>query len=484
MNVNESAGATQLNSDLKAGLRALDRLQEIEFVKYVRLVLPLDGFVFWVKADMLGGSANYNSLLFNTNGLNSADRRIASAPIIKIWGSLHYSTDNKQELDQTIGLNNVIFTSESDIDDFNDIGESVMYIASFNDIQFSFSRRGSFYSQVGLYHYQGEAIHPAMRSQIIDDVRFFDQSQIVSNSLTIFMMLNQFMPVFPSFLVPQNMRPPYAVCDVKDTFALQSAPYVDINSNRWQLVQDNVSITTYGLNNNKIIDYLDYVVNEAMTQEYFGVMNMPVPKDEKRPQTELNVIAQKKIIEIQVNYYQSRIRNIARQLITDVIPTLIINTSSNPFLPIPQNTVTIQSDFTVNAVVPLANNTLIAAFIGNFVALENIKKGSPVYISRANGKIGVAKGKFYTQAFVVGYAVDNINSGYSGDVAGEICELSDWSQIAGTTLLSTGQSYFLNDIGGITLNIPDNNGYQASTFIGTALNSKTLEFRPTQPLLL
>lgn len=338
MNVTEATSATPLNSDLKAGLRALDRLQELTFTKYVRLVLPADGFVFWVKADMWSGDAGFNSLIFGTTAINGTDRTITQgAPTVTVRGSLHYSTNNQQELDQTIGLNSVVFTSESDIDDFNDIGESVLYIAEWDGIQFAFSQRGSFYSQVGLFHYTGEAIHPAMRSQIIDDIRFFDRTQIVSNSLPIFMMLNKYFPCYPSFLVKQNCYPPYAAIDIVETTAIAGQPTESANSSRWQQCQDKVRLTTYGINNNTVLDYIWYVVASATGDtkppvnfdlwDAYGIMNMPVPKDEKRPQSELNVIAQKKTIEFDVNYLQNRTLNIARQLILSAIPSVIINQS-------------------------------------------------------------------------------------------------------------------------------------------------------------
>ena len=39
--------------DLAAGVDMLSIQQEITFTRYIRLVLPLDGYVFWVKADMV-----------------------------------------------------------------------------------------------------------------------------------------------------------------------------------------------------------------------------------------------------------------------------------------------------------------------------------------------------------------------------------------------------------------------------------------------
>ena len=48
-------------------------------------------------------------------------------------------------------------------------------------------------------------------------------------------------------------------------------------------------------------------------------MNMPIMRDEKRGQMELQAIAMKKTIEIDVSYYQARINDIARQLIESCI---------------------------------------------------------------------------------------------------------------------------------------------------------------------
>ncbi|MBL4028075.1 hypothetical protein H5I45_24615, partial [Escherichia coli] len=44
---------TELNATLTQGLDDLSRFQVVTFTKYIRKVLPLDGFVFWVKASVL-----------------------------------------------------------------------------------------------------------------------------------------------------------------------------------------------------------------------------------------------------------------------------------------------------------------------------------------------------------------------------------------------------------------------------------------------
>jgi hypothetical protein len=223
----------------------------------------------------------------------------------------------------------VTFTTLNDVDDFNDIGESELFIGTFDDIQFSFSQRGKFYRGAGLFHYTGEAINPIMRSQIIDDLSFFDNSKIVTDSLPFFMALNSICPVYPAFRGLQNIRPPFISVDVTETIPLNAYPQEDINSNRRQWCKDTVEVTAYGLNNNKALDYLWLVLNKGL--EYysdFGINNVPVFKKIDIPQTELNVTANAKKAVFEVNYYQDRTLDIARVLIEQAFVSVI----NNPFI--------------------------------------------------------------------------------------------------------------------------------------------------------
>jgi hypothetical protein len=49
----QQTAKTELNATLTQGLDDLSRFQVVTFTKYIRKVLPLDGFVFWVKASVL-----------------------------------------------------------------------------------------------------------------------------------------------------------------------------------------------------------------------------------------------------------------------------------------------------------------------------------------------------------------------------------------------------------------------------------------------
>ena len=46
-----------LAAALREGLRSLSREETITFTRYVKMILPSDGFVFWVNAALIQGSA-------------------------------------------------------------------------------------------------------------------------------------------------------------------------------------------------------------------------------------------------------------------------------------------------------------------------------------------------------------------------------------------------------------------------------------------
>lgn len=326
---------SQLANALKAGVETLSQNQTITFTKYVKCVLPIDGFVFWVRADLLSPSALLNASALNASVLNAGSVIVTPAPTLVVKGSLHYATDTRQEETETYGRNRVIFTAESEVQDLNQIGPAVLYIATFDGIRFAFSARQLFYRQAGLYHYVGDAVYSDMDSQIIDDPRDLDtKNAVVSNSLPLWLALNGYAPdypaypippvrLYPSFLLPTNLPPPYgAVHIVPDgTQAIQGAPTFSRTLSHAQLVVDKVRITFYGLRNSAVLDFIDAVSQYSLDTDYFGIMNMPVPRDEKRPQSELNAISMKKTVEFDINYYQRRANTIARQLILEAIPS-------------------------------------------------------------------------------------------------------------------------------------------------------------------
>ncbi len=191
-------------------------------------------------------------------------------------------------------------------------------------MQFSFSRRTGLNEPANLYHYTGEAIFPHMRSQIINSADDIDLSDVVvSSSLPIWLALNQYMPMFPAMLSTQNLSPPYATVKCSNTSPIAGAFYLDEKQNQYQLVSEDVTLSVTGLRNASIEDFVRYVQDYTTGDApEMGIMNIPVVQDERVTQNELNIIAMRKTIKFKINYYQQRMRNLARQLITSAIPSI------------------------------------------------------------------------------------------------------------------------------------------------------------------
>lgn len=301
-------GATgQLEAGLELGLDTISENQEVTFTRYVKLILPLDGFVYWVRGDLTDTPPT------------PATRAVRC--------SVHRTANENQVEDANYAVNRMVVTAQDEIDNFNEIAPTEMWLGSFEDIRFAFNASVMKYTRAGIWHYVGDAVYPFMDSQIIDSADQLDAlALVVSNSLPIWLSLNEIAPVYPSFLVNDNIRPPYisAHIDPQGTQAIQASPRLGATMSHDQLASDRVHITMYGLNNSQALDYLDYILAFSIEGEDIGIMNMPIVRDEKRTQTELSIIAMKKTIEFEVSYYQSSVRAIARQFILSCIPTYMI----------------------------------------------------------------------------------------------------------------------------------------------------------------
>lgn len=321
-------GAHQLAATLEGGLDTLSEIQTITFTRYKRLILPLDGYVFWVRSSLINVSAAPNAFQGNEVVPNQPTAEPGRPHTFVAKGSMHYATIANQNEDDSSGTNQIIFTSQVEVEDLNEVDPDEMWIGEWQGVRFSFARRDSFYEQARLHHYRGVAIYSAMESQIIDTPAGFSQAQIVSNSLPVWLSLAQpvapvvglagiDVPIYPSFLVGQNIVPPYIAVHIypEATEAWQASPLFDRTSSQWQLTRDRVRITLYGFRNEQALAFVDYVQRFCLFTEVMGISNMPIVRDEKRTQVELGILAQKKTIEFEVNYYQAAMRNLARQLI-------------------------------------------------------------------------------------------------------------------------------------------------------------------------
>jgi hypothetical protein len=321
---------TELGSGLAAGVETLTYNQEVIFTLYVKVVLPIDGYVFWVNGALLTDTAIYNATQYSNLLYNKYGKDNLPARTIKAKGSLHYSSQNNQLVDRTMVINDVVFTSLQAIEDFNAINPSLMYVSEVDDFKFAFNTRASFFKQADLYHYRGHGLYSIMDTQLIDSVEQLDLNQpIVSNSLPIWLNLNQFFPMYPSYLVAQNIAPPYCAVDIdpNQTTALQDFPLLDPYSNPNQLVTDTVKLVIYGRNNHDALNFVQYVLDYSRNTDDIGIMNMPTIQDEKVTQSDFNVIAQKKTITFQISYYQTTVNEITRKLIERAFITI---TATNP----------------------------------------------------------------------------------------------------------------------------------------------------------
>jgi hypothetical protein len=327
--VNEAEQArTALGAALKAGLDTLDLNQAITFHLYQRKVLPLDGYVFWL-------------------------RDATAAPLV-VMGAIHYISDLRQLEDTSLVSNRVIFSAENLVNDFATINPSTMWIADFDKVRFAFSSRASYFQQSNLYHYVGIDLDPSMANMIIDDPAQLpaDTDLIVSNSLPIWLSLSNYNPawhvdipmppitLFPSFLVPQNEPPVFGAVqiDPEQTTAYQMAPWLSAHLDHYQLAHDRVTVTLYGCTNRMALDFVDAVNQYTLDTDNMGIVGVPaIMRDDKKTQTEMMIIATKKHITFEVSYQQSTVRNLARQMIEHAKLTLYAQDHiiGNPPIPIP-----------------------------------------------------------------------------------------------------------------------------------------------------
>ena len=298
--LNEATEAVGPENTLAAGWRTLSLDQSIRFVQYVRKVLPLDGYVFWLATQQT-----------------------------EIHGSLHYPADKQQREDETISISRVMLTTTTEVQQFTVIAPNTIWVGEAAGLKFAFSQQGPYYQAAGQWHYSGDAVYPAMETQLADLGSINDRELIVSNSLPAWLQLVNYTPewliagnpgitLYPSFLVPDNLPPPYGAVhiDPDQTQPMGALPVIGYRGAHSQLASDQVRITLYGANNEQAAAFLDLIYQFSSDTDLIGVMQQTgIIRDAKRTQAELGVIAMKKTISLQVSYLQSAIHDCARQMI-------------------------------------------------------------------------------------------------------------------------------------------------------------------------
>ena len=342
MNETLAAGNSQMQAALDAGVDAISLQQDVVFRLYRKFVFSQDGSVFWV----------------------------ATPTTLTVTGALHYATDRLQNEDETLGQNLVLLTAEQEVTAFNVVAPGTMWIGSWPlapsyadqlaragletetgtgieaeggepllvdapvpALQVAFGQRAHYFGPADLYHYSGFAVFPALSTQIVSSPDELPEGPIVSNSLPIWLALNDMALVYPSFLVPDNVSPPYIVAHVEPsgTEPLQAFPVYTwpgsvipdsgaspLHSLPWsQLLRDEVDLTLYGFNAQEAARYLASLFDASLNAQTFGFANSPAVRDAKRTQVELTTLAQKKTIHISANYYLNVASVVALRLLLE-----------------------------------------------------------------------------------------------------------------------------------------------------------------------
>ena len=300
---------SELSDAIDQAARELSLDQEITFQPYTRVVLPIDGYVFWKP----------------------------STGAFTVKGSLHFTQVVEQNEDETFGLANVLLTTRNRLVQFETMPPNTLCVGQVGDnsgtarFRFTLSAQNGRYKAAGLWHYSGRSVPPALASQLLDRDGTIDASRaITSNSLALWLALNTYTPLwaeqfktnvtlYPSDLVEPNRIPPYGIVhiDPNGTRALQSAPYLDSTYSSWQLAADRVRVTLYGLQSDEAIAFHNAILAYSRDTDNFGIMNMPIPRDEKRIEPGLQAIAMKKTIDYDVSYVMARVAQVGRRLILE-----------------------------------------------------------------------------------------------------------------------------------------------------------------------
>lgn len=309
--LDELQGASgSLHDALAAGIADISQQTTVEFTIYQKVVLPLDGFVFWLR----------------TGSFEQA-------------GAIHFMAERQQDETETRTRNTVIFTTQELVQPLDTENTQTLAVGEIAGQRYAFGRHGWYFPQAGVFHYQGDGVPAAMALQLVDEPSQIPTDPIVSDSLPAWLQLVSYDPVwvswpvdrnphitlYPSYLVPDNLTPPYGSVHIEASRidAMQSMPWLSSTYSHYQLTRESVRVTLYGCNNNTAADFLDLVEQYTLDTDAFGIMNMPTIRDGKRPWPEGMVIAQLKYIDFDVSYVQTRVNDIARQLITDAIATVL-----------------------------------------------------------------------------------------------------------------------------------------------------------------
>src|ERR1044072_8438380 len=174
-----------LHDALVAGIADISQQQSVTFSLYTRYVLPLDGFLFWLKTGEFC-----------------------------VQGAIHWQSERYQAEDETATRNSIVFTCGEALTDLNTGPSDTLIVGDIDGQKYSFMRQGWFFPPASIWHYVGDALQPSELTQLVEHPSQLNpQHLIVSNSLPAWLAMANYNPhwleapkprhsLFPSFFVP------------------------------------------------------------------------------------------------------------------------------------------------------------------------------------------------------------------------------------------------------------------------------------------
>jgi hypothetical protein len=289
------------------------------------------GSVAWVNAAT--GGHKFTVVIYNSVS------SVNMPTDVSVQGSFHYDSTINQDEDAVFDGNTVIFTALQEIQAFNQIGPDYLYIGHYNDLTFAFSHRGRLYEQADLYHYRGQSLRSRHFTMIVDDPTTFNPTLTVSNSLPIWLNMPNYVPpypgftcpipLYPSYLVTDNLPPPFGSIHIEGTECIELGSSFGPRLQQSQLVREKVKVHLYGADNLMASNFVAFVEQYSVDWMKLGLSDSPAIQDVKLPQPEFKILAQRKLVEFNINYRQWTVRDEARQFIEHVkvqyIPQWLVN---------------------------------------------------------------------------------------------------------------------------------------------------------------
>lgn len=307
---------TPLSGSLRAGIESIDRNAVIQFTQYTIVRTQQDGYVFWVA----GASQGFP-------------------------GSLHYATETEQDETGTTDVNTVVFTSSCEVEVLNTASPTKMWVAPVttpggNVIYVAFRGHGRYYEPAQVWHYYGTAVLPDFQRQLVSSASDIPVEPICSNSTPIW--LSQTVPlgsIYPSFLVPANVVPPYVVVHIDRTDALSGFPRLvppptpayqsgSAQLYTWpssQLMKDTGRLSVFGYNNAQALQLMWSLIEASRNTDAFGFMASPAFIDGHDVQPEIQATSMCKTLAFEVSYYLTTADALSRRYILSAAVSSTIN---------------------------------------------------------------------------------------------------------------------------------------------------------------